>query len=227
MAFWASVGNTAASHVWNNYLYVCIFNTHKGPVVSLLLKVSRKNALQARRAFLRETLSSKEFETTGPLCVLTCSRFLSSTFSDKKIDFLFVLLKRNGKACMLHAHLWSNQTFECKVSLHELIEFNLHLERSWQWYLMKTFFFSWGNVSRQMPKSQMSWKTLEKSRLEPYGTTRQAIHFVVSANRPSSIRTEDPTSANYAHVLTDRSVFLRMFISTSSVVSRVDWIACT
>ena len=68
-------------------------HTHQGPVVSLLRKVSRKNALQARRAFflpaaiLRKTLSSKE--TTGPLCVLTCSRYLSSNFSDKKIDFLY------------------------------------------------------------------------------------------------------------------------------------------
>ena len=40
------------------------------------------------------------------------------------------------------------------------------------------------------------------------------------------VRTENSTHVNHVDALTVRSVFLRMSMSTSSVVFRVDWIAC-
>ena len=51
-------------------------------------------------------------------------------------------------------------------------------------------------------------------------------HSAEPAFRPSSIWTEDPTCANHVDVLTVRSVFFECPLSTSSVVSRVDWKAC-
>ena len=60
-------------------------------------------------------------------------------------------------------------------------------------------------------------------------TQANSSHFNHSAEpafRPSSIRTEDPTCANHVDVLTVRSVFFECPLSTSSVVSRVDWKAC-
>ena len=84
-----------------------------------------------------------------------------------------------------------------------------------------------------------------KVRARTYGTKSpsrsEALRFIDSAKspstkmvhwwtepafRPSSIRTEDPTCANHVDVLTVRSVFFECPLSTSSVVSRVDWKAC-
>ena len=56
-------------------------------------------------------------------------------------------------------------------------------------------------------------------------STSTFMHFAEPAIWPSSMRSEDPTCVNHVDVLTCRSVFVCP-LSTSSVISRVDWKDC-